>query len=945
MKRKFALRKANAAIAVAALALTLNTPAIGGPIAMGVFQEFAFTTAGTPATGCDPADPAGPFCIPSSGTPTTFLNAPPWTFVAPAIGAILTVTDAFQAGDRFQIFDFGASLGMTSVPFGNANCGSDPVPCLATPGISNGTFLLAAGNHSLSITSTLAPSEGGVGYLRVDPVPEPGTWALFGAGSALAFWHKLRNRKLLIPIACLGLGAVLAFWLGQRQVSAQGPVTRFSGPTSSQPLALPADDSFLAVVNPDNNSVSFFDVTGDSNRRVAEVPVQTEPNGVAVLPDGSKAYVANTVSGTVSVIRLNISNGVIFKPSKHIPVGTEPYGLALTPNGTKLYVSNSRSDSVSVIDTVTDTVIKTITGVGPEPRGLAITNNGDAVDTDETVYVTQFLSLPVAGKVDGQDDAKAGHVTILSTATDSVTGQVTINPITDTGFLASGDAIARIPVANPPVFNIVTGAYPNQLHNLAIKGNFVYVPNVGASPNGTLRFDVNTHSLLSTINRLTATEAGAAVNMHLAVKNQTNPAKLFNTLPWAIGFKHSSNEGYVVIAASNIIIKVVVDLATGLSTVQNDPTDPTRVLQLKVGKNPRGIVINSSDTRAYVMNYVSRDISVLDLVGNEKVLDTKLSANLPAPGTLADTIQVGKELYNTSVGVFDPPPGSSTPIVGRMSQAGWGACATCHPNGLSDDVVWIFPSGPKRTIPQHTDFDQTDPTRTAMRPLNWSAERDEEEDFELNIRAVSGGLGLIVLADGITQDPMVFNLRPLASANRNQLKVHGVNAWDAIKAYVRFGIRAPISPVSKTEPAVIAGRALFISANCQSCHGTAMWTTARIRFTPPPDAALVDAGGELFGELRSVDTFNPAALNEVRTNPTAPPLGANGFVPPSLLSIFAFPQTFFHNGSAASLDEVMNNVTHRSAGTGGVDTLTSAFDRANLVRFLLSIDATSAPIP
>ena len=35
--------------------------------------------------------------------------------------------------------------------------------------------------------------------------------------------------------------------------------------------------------------------------------------------------------------------------------------------------------------------------------------------------------------------------------------------------------------------------------------------------------------------------------------------------------------------------------------------------QIAVGKNPRGIVINSTDTRAYVWNYVSRDISVIDL--------------------------------------------------------------------------------------------------------------------------------------------------------------------------------------------------------------------------------------------------------------------------------------------------------------------------------------------
>ena len=102
--------------------------------------------------------------------------------------------------------------------------------------------------------------------------------------------------------------------------------------------------------------------------------------------------------------------------------------------------------------------------------------------------------------------------------------------------------------------------------------------------------------------------------------------------------------------------------------------------------------------------------------------------------------------------------------------------------------------------------------------------------------------------------------------------------------------------------------------------------------------------GKSSANLRNVGTFDPAFFNEVRQN-AAPPLGADGFVPPSLLSLFAFPQTFFHNGAAASLDAVMAHVTHRSAGTGGVDTLTNAADRAKVVAFLLSIDASTAPIP
>lgn len=720
-------------------------------------------------------------------------------------------------------------------------------------------------------------------------------------------------------------------------------VDQFIGPTSSQPLALSANGAFLAVANPDKNTVTLFDLRLDRNRKLAEVPVQREPNGVAFAANGRKIYVANTVSGTVSVIPVNIANGAIGLPSRHIAVGVEPYGLALTPNGSKLYVTNARSNTVSVINTATDSVVKTILNVGVEPRGLAVTNDGDADDLDETLYVTQFVSLPIPGRVDGRDDAKAGHVTIISTATDSVVSDVSIDPINDTGFKANGDALARIAPGTDFVFT--TGAYPNQLNGIGIRGNFVYLPNTGASPNGPIRFDVNTQSLLSVLNRATNADANKTINMNLAVAQQSATPKLFLTQPWAIAFKNSEDQGYVLSAASNVMVKVAVNPTDGSAAVLNDPLDPTRVLQVKVGKNPRGIVVNGTDTRAYVMNYISRDVTVVNLTTTpETVMATMRSATLPATGTPAALIHAGKELYNTSVGEFDPPSVAAPAITGRMSNNGWGACSACHtPFGLSDNVVWLFPAGPRRTLAQHQDFDQTVATRDVMRILNWSANRDEQEDFELNIRAVSGGAGLIVLLDGITPDPNVVDLTPLPNGGRNQLKVRGMNAWDALRAFVQFGIRSPISPLPATDPDVLIGRALFTAANCQSCHGGPQWSSGRVRFTPPPAAGQI-SNGQILTELRNVGTFDPAAFNEVRQN-AAPPLGANGFVPPSLLSLHAFPRTFFHGGAASSLDEVMNNVTHRSAGTGGVDTLSNPSDRARVVRFLLSIDSSTVPIP
>jgi YVTN family beta-propeller protein len=757
--------------------------------------------------------------------------------------------------------------------------------------------------------------------------------------------HARQVNAIFVTLA-LVFGVTLVFL--SREVTSQLPpaVTRFAGPTASQPLALTGDDSFLLVVNPDNNTLTAFDVRADRNRKLIELPVQGEPNGVAVLPDGTKAYVANTVSGTVTAFRLNLLNGSV-RLIRHIPVGTEPYGVALTPNGRKLYVSNARSNNVSVIDTATDAVIKTIANVGVEPRGIAISNNGDGDDNDETVYVTQFLAAmsPDLNLTVGSDDAKLGQVTVISTATDSVVGTVTLNPVADTGFKANGNALARIPPG--ALFNQATGAYPNQLNNVAILGGFAFVASTGASPNGPVRFDVNTQSLLSVINRATNADANATLNMQKAVQDQLGLPRTFITVPWAMAFKHTANDGYVVSAASDLVIKLAVNPMTGAAAVQSDPVDPTRVLQIATGKNPRGIVINSIDTRAYIMNYVSRDVTVIDLTGpREAVMEEMRSAALPTAGTLADTIQIGKELYNTSLGEFDPATPGGTTITRRMSGDGWGSCAACHPNGLSDGVPWIVDVGPRRSIAQHATFDQADPTRATQRALNWSATFDEIEDFELFIRNVSGGDGLIVLPDGVTPDPNVAAFNP-ANGGRTQLKIRGVGAWDALKAYVQFGIRSPISPVSKTEPQVLAGSALFRAANCQQCHGGPQWTRSRVRYTPPASPGIV-VNGQIISELVPVGTFDPNAFflnNEVRANGSTPPLGAAGYNTPSLLGVFLNRDSFFHGGAARSLDEVLQNVTHRSAGTGGVDTLSNAADRAAVVRFLQSIDAASVPIP
>lgn len=177
-----------------AAAAALAVPAEAAPIPLGSWITFSFADAGVPAAGCDPADPSGGFCIESSGTPTLLGGTPPWTFTAPLDGVVLTVTDQFISGDRFEIFDFGASLGQTSLPADAVDCGDDPGVCLFTAGMSTGSFSLAAGDHALTITPSVSFG-GGVAAFRVAAVPEPETAALLGLGLGLLGVVTLYRKK------------------------------------------------------------------------------------------------------------------------------------------------------------------------------------------------------------------------------------------------------------------------------------------------------------------------------------------------------------------------------------------------------------------------------------------------------------------------------------------------------------------------------------------------------------------------------------------------------------------------------------------------------------------------------------------------------------------------------------------------------------------------------
>ncbi len=137
------------------------------------------------------------------------------------------------------------------------------------------------------------------------------------------------------------------------------------------------DEKFALVANAGEGDVSVIDIS--SRTVVSTIPLpnfngfEAEPNAIAVLPDGSRAYVTDhdgNPGSTVYVIDL-ASRKVIAQVS----VGAYPASIAATPDGSQVWVPCRFDSDMFVIDTLTNTVVGTNHTV-QEPTGVAFTPNG-----------------------------------------------------------------------------------------------------------------------------------------------------------------------------------------------------------------------------------------------------------------------------------------------------------------------------------------------------------------------------------------------------------------------------------------------------------------------------------------------------------------------------------------------------------------------------------------
>jgi len=338
-----------------------------------------------------------------------------------------------------------------------------------------------------------------------------------------------------------------------------------------------------------------------SKRVVATVAVGDAPAGIAITPDNRFAYIANDNNddlpngNTVSVLDLK-SNTVVATISD--ASFNQPYTITINAAGTIAYVTNSNGATISLIDIATNQVIGTINGFDG-PSGMVISPKGGNI-----AYVNNYGG-PIVGSGNGTT------VRVVNLNTNTIIG----NPIT-VGLAPASLAItpdgAFVYVLNYVDGNVgtgtvsiirtsdntVIGTIPGFSGPFAIaitpNGKYAYVTNFGSnnfSPVGTTVsvIDLKSNTVSASI-KLGTQPSGIAITPNGRLAYVTN----YNTLYLGPDFTNlTAGPGTV-----NII-----DIAT------NTVLCPVLV----AGASPDAIAISSDGTRAYVSNYSSNNVSVINI--------------------------------------------------------------------------------------------------------------------------------------------------------------------------------------------------------------------------------------------------------------------------------------------------------------------------------------------
>jgi DNA-binding beta-propeller fold protein YncE len=448
--------------------------------------------------------------------------------------------------------------------------------------------------------------------------------------------------------------------------------------------------------------------------------VGIDPVSVAVRPDGNEVWVANHVSDSVSVIDTDPASASLHQVVETIQAVDadlvtqfdEPVGIAFASNS-KAYVALSSRDQIAVVDATTYTVTNQIDVNAQEPRAIEVRNGRLYVLPFESGNQTELSTCPgfnengpapqpgdqctfdLANHNFAQNPNLAGAIVDIVRDPDVPDRDLYVYDTSDDSLKETVDGVGTL------LYGLAVDSAGNVFISMTDARNHA---NGAAGTGGEGLVDLENRIFLNQLGRVdcTGTINNPCTGPPTPIDLEEAPGNAVTTplaTPYGIQISDDDSTLIVTAAASSRIFSFD---ASGSS--MNDVLDT-----LDVGAIPRGVALRSDPTSnppgapqtAYVLNTLENSVWVVD-VSNP----SNLSASPPTIISLSgdptpEDVRLGRIAFNDA----------------NASDSGTFACASCHPDGNTDQLLWVIGAtcdfmpvrGLRDTLPLHWDGVLGDP--------------------------------------------------------------------------------------------------------------------------------------------------------------------------------------------------------------------------------------------
>jgi DNA-binding beta-propeller fold protein YncE/mono/diheme cytochrome c family protein len=525
-----------------------------------------------------------------------------------------------------------------------------------------------------------------------------------GAGGKATTMRTALTSLTILPLALAGAAACGTAGGGVRPSAPQGaappailarPCARVHAAGSApSPLSLPRTGSTIALAakggktlayaaDEDDWAVHVIDV--DAGKELGETPLDGRPSQLLFLADGRLVVLLRDKS-LVQVLEPGDAPEVLERRCS-VETASEPVGLALSPDDTMLLVASGWGRALGAFDARTMSKVFEVP-LAREPRSVVVSEDG------KFAYVSHAVG------------AKASRVTLA---------ERTVSEISLHAHDAQRGAILKSLAAqveslqgsNQPVPDSVREDIKEAESSQPSCQGYALAKSIG--PGGRIlapQVLVDTGDPSARASGYGNDEASTEVP-DVAVIDATTGEALAASLErpvdafgWGNVDPRDAKRPECLLPRAAVVEesrKSLLVSCFGIDQVieyDSLAASPARAERQRwtVAAGPSGIAVDGAKNRAVVWSQFDRAVSVIDL-GAGKLVDDQGQLPRAAPRIAMAANVAHKMDITTALGrLLFHSVGDA-----RISRDGR-ACASCHPDGRDDSLVWSTPEGPRRSI-------------------------------------------------------------------------------------------------------------------------------------------------------------------------------------------------------------------------------------------------------